>query len=210
MRLRDQLIGAVALAAVTYYGLVRIAEAKCDAAAGSRGLSLDERHPEDLAAFRRLQSELTRMGQSALGNRLERLRQRGDLWVAPGIGPDRWAAYVESLGLVHRIYIRQLALLHPIAHLYPNGAQDVPYEYQAAFAWLSLGGAMRHELAHYDGAVAEADAYAVEIRWYEEIRHSSFFNRQEVRTQDAWRWALESAVASARKAAERAGVDGSS
>lgn len=204
------MVGAVALAAVTYYGLVRIAEAKCDAAAGSRGLSLDERHPEDLAAFRRFQVELRNMGQSSLGNRLERLRERGDLWVAPGIGPDRWAAYVESLGLVHRIYIRQVALLDPIAHLYPNGTQDVPSEYQAAFAWLSLGGAMRHELAHYDGAIAEAEAYAVEMGWYENIRHSSFFTRQEARIQDAWQWALESAVSSARKAAERAGADGSS
>ena len=41
MRIPNQMIGAIALAAVTYYGVLRIAEAKCDEAVGSLGVALD-------------------------------------------------------------------------------------------------------------------------------------------------------------------------
>ena len=109
MRTRDQLIGAVALAVATYFGVLRIAEAKSDAAVGSRGLLLDEKQPADLAAFRRFERQLIVIGQEPLADRLEELRVGRELWIAPGLGPDRWAAYVESLGLVRRIYIRRVA-----------------------------------------------------------------------------------------------------
>jgi hypothetical protein len=207
MRTRDQLIGAVTLALVTYFGVLRIAEAKCDAAVGSRALPIDDTHPGDLFAFRRLQKQLVVMDQRALADRLESLRLARELRVAPGLGPDRWAAYVEALGLVRRIYIRRLALLDPLAHLYPRGAPaSVPPAEQAAFAWLSLGGAMRHELAHRDGAVEEAPAYTVELAWYEEVRRSNFMRSLEGEDRAAWEWALDSSVASARKAARLAGV----
>jgi len=207
MRTRDQLIGAVTLVVATYFGVVRIAEAKCDAAVGSRGLPLDESRPDDLAAFRRLQQQLTLMGQTGFAERLESLRGAKELWVAPGLGPDRWAAYVEALGLVRRIYIRRVALLDPLAHLYPRGAPaTVPRAAQAAFAWLSLGGAMRHELAHRDGAVEEAPAYAAELGWYEEVRRSDFMSSLEGENLAAWEWAIDSSVASAQKAARLAGV----
>lgn len=207
MRTRDQLIGAVTLALVTYFGVLRIAEAKCDAAVGSRALPIDESHPDDLSAFRRLQAQLVVMDQKTLAERLESLRVAKELWVAPGLGPDRWAAYVDALGLVRRIYIRRVALLNPLAHLYPRGAPaTVPHAEQAAFAWLSLGGAMRHELAHRDGAVEEAPAYAVELGWYEEVRQSNFMRSLEGEDRAAWEWALDSSVASARQAARKAGV----
>jgi hypothetical protein len=207
MRTRDQLIGAVTLALVTYFGVLRIAEAKCDAAVGSRALPLDDTHPDAFSAFRRLQKQLTVMDQAALADRLESLRVARELWVAPGLGPDRWAAYVEALGLVRRIYIRRLALLDPLAHLYPRGAPAAaPPAEQAAFAWLSLGGAMRHELAHRDGAIDEAAAYAVELAWYEEVRGSNFIGSLEGEDRAAWDWALDSSIASARKAARLAGV----
>ena len=206
MRAREQLIGAVVLAVATYYGVLRIAEAKCDAAVGSLGTPIDESRPEDLAAFQRLREELATLGQNAFADRLEQLRQKRELWAAPGLGPDRWAAYVESLGLVRRIYIRRVALINPRLHLYPAGTADVPTGHQIAFAWLSLGGAMRHELAHRDGAIEEAEAYRVELAWYEEIRQSPFLTSREGEERVLWDWALESAVASARKAAARAGV----
>lgn len=206
MRARDQLIGAFTLVVATYFGVMRIAEAKCDAAVGSRGLPLDESRPDDLAAFRRLQQQLTMMGQTDFANRLDSLRRAGGLWVAPGLGPDRWAAYVEALGLVRRIYIRRVALLNPRAHLYPVGAPLVPLENQNAFAWLSLGGAMRHELAHRDGAIEEARAYEIELEWYEEIRQSAFMTGLRDDEREVWNWGLESAVASAQKAARLAGA----
>lgn len=206
MRPRDQLIGAVALAIATYFGVMRIAEAKCDAAVGSRGLILDESHPADLAAFRRFEAQLVVMGQGSLAERLETLRLGRELWVAPGLGPDRWAAYVESLGLIRRIYIRRVALLNPPAHLYPRGAPLVPSGHQSAFGWLSLGGAMRHELAHRDGSIEETEAYRIELAWYEEVGRSPFMASLEGDERAAWEWALESALASARKAARLAGA----
>ena len=206
MRAPEQLIGAVILAAATYYGVLRIAEAKCDAAVGSLGTPIDASRPEDLAAFQSLQGHLAALGQAAFADRLEDLRRKGELWAAPGLGPDRWAAYVESLGLVRRIYIRRVALINPRLHLYPAGAPDVPAGHQIAFAWLSLGGAMRHELAHRDGAIEEAEAYRVELAWYEEVRGSPFLMSREGDERARWDWALESAIASARKAAARAGV----
>jgi hypothetical protein len=206
MRVRDQLIGALALAAVTYFALLRIAEAKCDAAVGSQGLPLDAIHPVELAAFRRLESQLERIGETSLAARLEELRLKEAIWVAPTLGPGRWAAYVESLGLVRRIYFRRLALLDPVAHLYPGGVLDVPAAFQNTFAWLSLAGAMRHELAHYDGALPESEAYRIELAWYEEIRRSAFVATREGRERDVWKWAIDSAIASAQVAATKAGA----
>jgi hypothetical protein len=206
VRAREQLIGAAILLAATYYGVLQIAEAKCDAAVGSQALSLDDKHPEDLAAFRRLQAQLAVLGQGALAGRLEQLRRKGDLRVAPGMGPERWAAYVESLGLVHRIYVRRVALLNPLAHLYPHGAEAVRGRYQLAFAWLSLGGAMRHELAHYEGATAEAEAYREERAWYKQVGESEFFAGLEGEERAAWVWGLESAISSEEMAARKAGA----
>ena len=205
MRAREQLIGAAILAAATYYGVLRIAEAKCDAAVGSLATPIDASRPEDLAAFRNLQRQLGLFGQGAFADRLEQLREKKELWAAPGLGPDRWAAYVESLGLVRRIYIRRVALISPRLHLYPADTADPPAGHQVAFAWLGLGGAMRHELAHRDGAIDEAEAYRIELEWYEEIRRSPFLTSREGEERALWDWALESAAASARKAAARAG-----
>ena len=206
MQAREQLIGAAILAVATYYGILRIAEAKCDAAVGSLGTPIDESRPEDLAAFRRLQRELGTLGQAAFAERLEELRKKRELWAAPGLGPDRWAAYVESLGLVRRIYIRRVALMNPRLHLYPADPVDVPVSHQIAFAWLGLGGAMRHEVAHRDGAIEEAEAYGIELSWYEEVRQSPFLASLEGEERARWDWALESAIASAKQAAARAGV----
>jgi hypothetical protein len=96
------------------------------------------------------------------------------------------------------------ALLNPRRHLYPVDPPGVPLGHQAAFAWLGLGGAMRHELAHRDGALEEAEAYRVELGWYEEVRQSAFVTGLEGEERATWDWALDSAIASARKAAERA------
>lgn len=206
MRAREQLVGAVVLVAATYFGVLRIAEAKCDAAVGSLGVLLDEHRPDELAAFQRLQRQLLTLGQEDLSTRLEALRQKKELWIAPGLGPDRWAAYVESLGLVRRIYIRRVALLNPRAHLYPQGAPEVPADFQTAFAWLSLAGAMRHELAHRDGAIEEAGAYEAELAWYNEVQRSPFVTGLDGEARAAWDWASESAIRSARKAARQAGA----
>ena len=101
MRARDQLIGAVTLAVATYFGVMRIAEAKCDAAVGSRALPLDESRPDDLAAFRRLQQQLVSMGQAPFAERLESLRRDGYGWLrvlGRIAGPRMWKHWAWCAG----------------------------------------------------------------------------------------------------------------
>jgi hypothetical protein len=192
----------VVLAAATYFALVRIAEAKSDAAVGGGGIAVDRQHPVEIEAFERLRSRLARMGAGALGDRLERLREAREVWVAPELGPERWAVFVEALSLVRRIYVRREALLDPVAHLYRTPRPDIPVAYQEAHASIGLAGALRHELAHYDGLRREDEAYDAELAWYEELRRSPFLEGLSGEERRAWEWGLESAVLSARKARE--------
>ena len=205
MRVRDQLIVAVVLGAATYFALLRIAEAKSDAAVGGGGFALDAQHRDELEAFQRLRSRLGRMGQGALADRLESLRGHGVVWVAPNLGPGRWAVFVEALSLVRRIYVRREALLDPVAHLYRSPRPDIPRPFQEAQAAVGLAGALRHELAHHDGVRREEDAYDAELRWYEDVRRSPFLDALPSEERRAWEWGIESAVLSARKAREIAG-----
>lgn len=200
MRLRDQLIGAVALIVATYFGLHRIAEAKNETSVGGSVFRLDASWPQEMAAFQLVRAEVARMGDPALADRLERLRQDGEIWVAPRLGPERWAVFVETLGLVQRIYVRRVALVDPLAHLYGRPRLDAPLAYQRAHAWISLAGALRHELAHRDGVIEEGPAYDVEIEWYEKLRDSAFLASLEGEERAAWEWGIESAILSARKA----------
>jgi hypothetical protein len=200
MRARDQLLVGAAVMVATYFALVRIADAKSDAAVGGGGFALDGRHREEVEAFARLRSRLGRMGQGALGDRLERLREKGTLWVAPNLGPERWAVFVEALSLARRIYVRREALLDPVAHLYRSARPDIPRPFQEAHAAVGLAGALRHELAHHDGVRREEDAYAEELRWYEEVRTSPYLDGLPAEQRRAWEWGIESAVLSARKA----------
>jgi hypothetical protein len=193
---------AVVLAGATYFALVRIGEAKCDVAVGGGGFAVDGQHPLELAAWERLRSRLARMGAGALGDRLERLREAREIWVAPVLGPERWAVFVEALSLVRRIYVRREALLDPVAHLYRSPRPDIPPAYQEAHAWISLAGALRHELAHRDGVEKEDQAYDVELAWYEELRSSPLLEGLSGEQRRAGEWGLESAVLSARKARE--------
>jgi hypothetical protein len=200
MRARDQVLVGIVLAAATYFALVRIADAKSDAAVGGGGFLLDATHRDDLEAFQRLRSRLYAVGEGALADRLEALRGKGAVWVAPNLGPERWAVFVESLSLARRIYVRRQALLDPVAHLYRQPRPDIPRPFQDAHAAVGLAGAVRHELAHYDGVRREEDAYAAELRWYEDVRRSPFLDGLAAEERRAWEWGIESAVLSARKA----------
>ena len=206
MSARRQIVAAVLLAVATYGVLLQIAESKVERAVGAGGFRLDTRRPSELEAFERERASLAEIGQQALADRLERLRESGALWIAPSLGADRWAVFVESLRLVRRIYVRRAALLDPRAHLYPAIAADIPDANQRAFAWISLSGALRHELAHYDGMIEEADAYAAEIAWYEAVRASPWFASLSAGRRRVFDWALESAVLTARRARETAAL----
>jgi hypothetical protein len=204
VRLRDQLIGAVVLIVATWFGLHRIAEAKNETTVGGAVFRLDESRPPEKAAFQVLRAKIAKMGDADLAERLERLRSDGEIWVAPKMGPERWAVFVDTLKLVRRIYVRRVALLDPMAHLYGAPRPDIPLEYQRAHAWISLAGALRHELAHRDGATEEPPAYQTEIAWYESLRRSPFLASLQGEERAAWEWGIESAILSAQKAREKA------
>ena len=204
MRAWQTLLGAFALGVVTYFAVLRIAESKNEAAVGRDTYSLASGHARERDAFEALRAKLEQLGQGDLAARLERLRLDNQLWVAPSLGSERWAVFVRSLGLVRRVYIREAALLDPSAHLYEHGTREGSELQQEAFAWLSLGGALRHELAHYDGALDEATAYEQELAWYGAVRQSTFLASADAQTRRTWEWALESAELSARKAAREA------
>jgi hypothetical protein len=200
VRARDQIIGAVLLVGATAFGLHRIAEAKNETTVGGAVFRLDESCPAEMAAFLIARAEIAEMGDPALAERLEALRRDGGIWVAPKLGPERWAVFVESLRLVRRIYVRQEALLHPVAHLYRVPRPEIPPGHKRAHAWITLAGALRHELAHLDGDTEEGPAYAAEIAWYEQLRRSPFLASLEGDERAAWEWGIESAILSAQKA----------
>jgi hypothetical protein len=200
MRPRDQVIGAVLLAAATGLGLHRIAEAKNETAVGGDVFRLDESQALETAAFRVVRGQIAEMGDPALADRLEALRRDGEIWVAPNMGPERWAVFVDTLHLVRRIYVRRVALLDPLAHLYGRPRPDIPPPYQRAHAWISLAGALRHEMAHRDGVLEEGPAYDAELEWYDQLRRSPFLASLEADERAAWEWGIDSAILSARKA----------
>jgi len=200
LRPRDQLIGGVLLMAATGLGLFRIAEAKNETTVGGGVFRLDGSRPAEMAAFGVVTTQIAKMGDPDLAARLERLRQDGVIWVAPRMGPDRWAVHVETLRIVRRIYVRRTALVDPVAHLYAAPRPDIPVTYRRAHAWVGLAGALRHELAHHDGAVDEEPAYAAEIEWYERLKASPFLTALQGEERAAWEWGIESAILSARKA----------
>jgi hypothetical protein len=200
LRIRDQLMVAAALGVATYFGILRIAEAKSETAVGGDVAPLEAQRRPEFEAFQDLRARIASSGDAALAERLERMREAREIWVAPRLGPERWAVFVESLSLVKRIYVRREALLDPVAHLYRTPRPDIPRAYQEAHAWIGLAGALRHELAHRDGLRDEAAAYDVELAWYETVRQAAPLARMGNEERRAWEWGLESAVLSARKA----------
>ena len=205
MRARDQVALAAVLAVATYFALRHVAEAKSEAAVGGGVFRPDEHHRAEAEALDRLRAQLVKMGDADLAHRLDVLRESGCLWIATGLGPERWAVFVTALGLSRRIYVRREALLDPVAHLYRAPRPDIPPDYQYAHAWTSLAGALRHEVAHFDGVREEAPAYDAELGWYEARRRAGFLDTLSAEERRAWEWGIESAILSARKARERAG-----
>jgi len=200
MRARDQLVVAAVLAAATYFALRHVAEGKSEAAVGGAVFRPDARHREEAEALDRLRAQLVTMRDGDLARRLEQMQGRGELWIAPNLGPERWAVFVTALGLTRRIYVRREALLDPVAHLYRRPRPDIPADHQYAHATVGLAGALQHEVAHFDGVREEAPAYDAEIAWYEARRASGWLDTLPAEARGAWEWGIESAILSAKKA----------
>ena len=94
LRTRDQLIVAAVLGVATYFGLLRIAEAKCETAVGGGVLPVEPKRREEFEGFQDLRGRIVHIGDPALADRLERLREGREIWVAPrlgpGAGPSSW------------------------------------------------------------------------------------------------------------------------
>jgi hypothetical protein len=204
MRLLGQLIGAAVLAWATWFSLERIAQAKNETAVGGAVFSLAGREGAEGQAFESLCARVDAFGERPFADRLRALRDAGDIWVAPALGPDRWAVFVDSLHLVRRVYIRQKALLDPVGHLQQAGPISAPAAYQEVYGTVSLAGALRHELAHREGVLQEDPAYEQEIAWYEGLRRSPVFQARSGDDRRLWEWATDSAIQSARAARARA------
>ena len=193
---------AVALAVLvsTWHAIVAIAEHKADALAGDGTLLLGPGHPEEMRAFSSLLGQLRRWEEPGLAEALARLQEAGHLRVAPRLGGNRSAIYVDALGLVRRIYVRRDELL---SRDRPFPDLEVPDRARRLFATLRLAGTLLHELQHYEGLEDEGATYDREIEWYEEVRDAALHGLAG--EEERWAgWAIDSAVESARAARETA------
>ncbi len=200
LSLRLQLLLGALLLVASGVGIRNIARARNETAVGSGVRVLDGARASEAAAFARLLEDIARLDRPDLRQRLEELQQRGVLWVAPGMDAGHWALYVDTFRLVRRIYIREIALVSPEAHLFPRGAEGIPVPQQRAFASVSLAGALFHELQHFDGIEDEAAAYDREIAWLEGLRAAPGLAPLAEPERRSLDWGIESALLSARKA----------
>ncbi len=200
MRVLGKLALVIAILFSTYYAILRVVEHKADALAGGGTFRLDRSHPEDEEAFTALLGQLRRWGQADLADSLRSLQEKGGLFVAPRLAGDRSAIYVDSLGLVRRIYVRPEEL---VARKLPFPDLDAPPDAQRTFTRVRLAGTLFHELQHYGGLADEAATYDREIAWYGRLRDAVLpgLEGEGVRW---FEWAVDSALESARAARERA------
>lgn len=197
--LRQQLLLGALLSVSTAVGIRNIAAARNESVVGGRVHRLDPEREADGTAFRRLLSDVEALGHPELASRLRGLEARGALWAAPSMDASHWALYVDTFRLVRRVYVREVALLSPERHLFPDGETSLSPARRRSFAQVSLAGALYHELQHWDGVEDEAAAYDLEIAWLEGLRPSQLAAGSDEERR-ALEWGIESAVLSARKA----------
>lgn len=177
-----------------------IAERKNEDLAGPAAYRLGAEGPER-EAFEALLEELERLGHGDLGERLRRLDADGAIWVAPYMPAPDQALYVNSLGLVERIYVDRSALL--LQEL-PFPDSGLPEDWRRLYAIIRLGGTLYHELQHLDGVLDEAEAYRREEAWYAGIARAGYVRGLDDEAQRRYNWAIESAALGAREAAKKA------
>jgi hypothetical protein len=192
---------ALLIVVATVLTIRAIAARKNAELAGPATYRLD-RGPER-QAFDALLEELERLEQVELATRLRTLDAEGLLWVAPFLPGDRQAVYVSSLGLIERIYVDRDALL--LEEL-PFQGSDLPGEWRRLYALLRLGGTLYHEIQHLDGVLEETVAYRREAAWYTAVAQTDYVRGLAGEDRRRYDWALESAILSVGKAAERAGT----
>jgi hypothetical protein len=202
MRAFLKLALALAIVASTYYAILRIAEHKADALAGGGTFVLDQSHSAEKGALDTLLVQLRVWGERELAAELARLQESGQLWVAPRLAGGRSAVYVRSLGLVSRVYVRRDEL---VVQSLPFPDLEIPDEARRTFAAIRLAGTLYHEVLHSEGVEDEDAVYDREMAWYRDLGETNA-DRLEGEEGRWFDWAVESAVASAAAAREKAGV----
>ena len=205
MRLVLKLGVAAAIVAATYLAIVRIAEHKADALAGGKAFALDRRHTREMETFGALLAELRGLGEPDLAASLAGLQESGQLWLAPHLGGERSAIYVNALGLVSRIYVRRDEL---VSGRVPFPDLDLPDAARRTFTTVALAGTLFHELQHYQGLEDEGATYEREIAWYRGLGEARL-GQLDGEGKRWFEWAVASALESARAAREKAVGQGS-
>jgi hypothetical protein len=191
---------AAAIVVSAWYAIEGIAEHKSDTLAGGSTFPLDETRAEEMDSFGALLERLGRWEERDLATSLGRLRRQGRLWIAPDLSGDRAAIFVDTLGLVRRIYVRRDSLV-PRGLPFPD--LDVPEEAQRTYQMVRLAGTLYHELQHFEGLEDEDATYDREVAWYRALKERRLPRLQgEARRQ--LEWALASALMSAEAAREKA------
>jgi hypothetical protein len=200
MKLLARLGLAIIIVAATYFAILRIAEHKADVLAGGDTFLLDPAHPSQMRPFDELIDQLRRWKLADLAGSLMALRERGQLWIAPHLGGNRSAIYVDSLGLAKRIYVRHDVL---VDRELPFPSLNVPDAAQRQFARIRLAGTLFHELQHHNGLADETATYDREVEWYRSLRQDVLAGL-EGEAARWFEWAVDSAIASALAAREKA------
>jgi hypothetical protein len=191
---------AAAIVISTWYAILEILETKADALAGGDTFALEPAHAEEMRHFRALLDQIERWEEPDLARTLVELRESGHLWVAPGLEKGRSAVYVDTLGLVTRVYVRRDEL---VARELPFPDLDAPEAAQRTFATIRLAGTLFHELQHYEGLEDEDATYEREIAWYRGLRETVLDTLHG--EQRMWfEWAVDSALESVVAAREKA------
>lgn len=191
---------ALAIVAVTYYAIVRVAEEKAGALAGGDTAPLADQTRAERDAFEALLTQLRIWDQAALALALSQLRDDGNLWVAPHLSGDRSAIFVSSLGLVSRVYVRREELVAPEL---PFPGAGIPEPARRTFATIRLAGTLYHELQHHEGLEDEGATYDREIGWYRGLGATTLEGLQGEEKRQ-FEWAIDSAVQSADAARVKA------
>jgi hypothetical protein len=200
MKLLARLGLAILIVAATYFAILRIAEDKAETLAGGDTFPLDPAHPAQMRAFDELVADLRLWKQADLAESLRALRNEGQIWVAPHLGGNRSAIYVNALGLTKRIYVRDDGL---VGRELPFPGLNVPEAAQLLFTRIRLAGTLLHELQHRNGLEDERATYDREVEWYRSLKQDVLpgLAGEDVRF---FEWAIDSATKSALSARETA------
>lgn len=183
---------------ITYWIIYLIASSKNIELVGGEAYEVKVYMPEYDAIIKML-SDMKNMGKSYASEDLERLLYRGNIWIAANL-KGRQGVYVNTFGIIKRIYINDKALMKPVEFLDKIKFVDIDISYMKAFGYLNLIGTIFHEYIHYSETIDEKYAYNKEIAFYKQIKDTNFYQNLNSDEVDYYDWAIESSIKSTKEA----------